>query len=329
MRAMALDEATTKFLNLLVEGGGPPLHEMTPDEARALGPKLRSLCADGPEVARVADLQAPGPAGAVPIRLYAPEGLARGLVVYLHGGGWVVGALDEWDPLARELVDRSGCAVALVDYRLAPEHRYPAAVDDAWAALTWACEHVEELAGGAVPVVVAGDSAGGNLAAVLARRARDAGGPELALQVLVYPVSDCDFHTASYLDPANELFLSRDGMLWFFDHYVPDQAARMDPDVSPLRAPDLAGLPPAVVLHAEHDVLRDEGQAYAGRLRDAGVPVQERVFDGQMHAFFSLVGVLPGSYAGIDYVAEALASALPAARPENMQPPRNVPSSAR
>jgi acetyl esterase len=283
-------------------------------------------------VSRVEDvvIARPDGAAALPARAYQPTAVDPvGALVWFHGGGWCIGDLDGFDRVCRSLCNAASAIVVSVDYRLAPEHRYPAAVDDAWAALTWACEHVEELAGGAVPVVVAGDSAGGNLAAVLARRARDAGGPELALQVLVYPVSDCDFHTASYLDPANELFLSRDGMLWFFDHYVPDQAARMDPDVSPLRAPDLAGLPPAVVLHAEHDVLRDEGQAYAGRLRDAGVPVQERVFEGQMHAFFSLVGVLPGSYAGIDYVAEALASALPAARPENMQPPRNVPSSAR
>jgi acetyl esterase len=201
-------------------------------------------------------------------------------------------------------------AIVNVDYRLAPEHRFPAAVDDSWAALQWAHERMAEIAGGPVPLVVMGDSAGGNLAAVVARRARDAGGPELASQVLIYPVTDDDLDTASCLDPENQVLLTRESMIWFWDHYAPDPAVRKHPDASPMQVADLTGLAPAIVLTAEHDPLRDEGEAYADRLALAGVPVAQQRFAGQMHAFFAMVGVLPGSAAGIDYVAEQLGRQL-------------------
>ena len=200
----------------------------------------------------------------------------------------------------------------LADYRLAPEYRYPTAVLDAQAALAWAADRMGDIAGGPVPLIVAGDSAGGNLAAVVALLAR-AGGPPLAAQVLVYPVTDCDFATTSYTDPANQLLLTAESMAWFWDHYAPDPAARLHPDASPLRAPVLSGLPPAIVLTAEHDVLRDEGELYATRLIKAGVPVQHRRFAGQMHGFFTMAGVLPGSADGIEFVATALERQLGAA----------------
>jgi acetyl esterase len=200
--------------------------------------------------------------------------------------------------------------VVNVDYRLAPEHRYPVAADDAWTALQWVSEHMTEIAGTAVPLVVMGDSAGGNLSAVVAQRARAAGGPEIASQVLIYPVTDADLDNDCYTDPENQLLLTRESMVWFWDHYAPDPASRLNPDASPNRAADLTGLAPAIVLTAEHDPLRAEGEAYAERLRDAGVPVELRRFPGQMHGFFTMVGLLPGSAAGIAYVTEQLDRAL-------------------
>jgi len=300
---VAVDEATSALMAEFAESGLKPLHEMTPEEARALEGAWRDMYGAGPEVGSVSDEAVPVEGSEVPVRVYRPEGAARALIVYYHGGGWVLGTLAEFDALARYLVDRTGAAVVLVDYRLAPEYRYPVAAEDSWAALAWAGARVEELAGSRVPLIVAGDSAGGNLSAVVAQRARAEGGPDISLQVLIYPVTDADLDNASYTDPENQLLLTREGMIWFWDHYAPDPADRVNADASPLRAEDLSGLPPAVVLTAEHDPLRDEGEAYADKLRAAGVPVQHQRFDGQMHGFFTMVNVLPGAVAGMDYVA--------------------------
>lgn len=303
---MALDEATTAFLAEMAESGAKPLHEMTPEEARGLMAELGEMSGPGPEMARADDVSVRTAEGAFLLRVLVPDTSPRAVIVYYHGGGWVIGDIAGFDALGRTLAQRTGCAVVLVDYRLAPEYRYPTAVEDSWAALRWADEHVEELAGERVPLIVAGDSAGGNLSAIMAQRARDSGGPDVALQVLVYPVTDCDFDNASYVDPENQLMLSRESMIWFWDHYAPEPADRKSPGASPLQATDLVGLSPAVVLTAEHDPLRDEGEAYAERLEQAGVPVQHRRFDGQMHGFFTMINVLPGSAAGIDYVVEAV-----------------------
>jgi acetyl esterase len=240
------------------------------------------------------------------VRVFVPRGESRAVLVYYHGGGWVIGSLAEYDTLARILAERTRSAVVLVDYRLAPEHRFPAAVDDARAALVWAIGQREELAVEGAPVVVAGDSAGGNLATVVARHAHRHGLGAVAAQVLVYPVTDSDFDTSTYRSPDNQLLLNRDSMVWFWDNYAPDAAVRSDPDASPLRAEDLTGLPPAIVATAEFDVLRDEGEAYAARLRDAGVPVEHRRFAGQMHGFFAMVNLLPGSAEAIDFVVDRL-----------------------
>lgn len=308
---MAIDEATAGLLAQLAESGAKPLHELTPEEGRAVMAEMSALAGPGPEVARAYDEQvATADGDQFTVRVLVPAGDIRALVVYLHGGGWVIGNLDTHDHVVRVLANRLHAAVVNVDYRLAPEHRYPAAADDSWAALLWANERMTEIAGGTVPLVVMGDSAGGNLSAVVARRARDAGGPQLASQVLIYPVADADLDTASYLDPENQLLLTRESMIWFWDHYAPDPADRKHPDASPLQAGDLTGLAPAIVLTAEHDPLRDEGEAYAERLARAGVPVTQQRFTGQMHAFFTMVGVLPGSAAGIDYVAEQLGRQL-------------------
>jgi acetyl esterase len=300
---VAVDEATSALLADMAENGLPPLHEQTPAQARAFGRVRLEMYGPGPEVGSLSEHAVPVDGGTIAVRAYAPAGAARALIVYYHGGGWVLGALDEFDTLARQMADRTGAAVLLVDYRLAPEHRYPVAAQDAWAALRWADARLDHLAGARVPLIVAGDSAGGNLSAIVAQRAKAEHGPEISLQVLVYPVTDADLDRACYTDPANQLMLTREGMIWFWDHYAPDLAHRRNADASPLRAADLSGLPPAVVLIAEHDVLREEGEAYADRLRAAGVAVRQRCFAGQMHGFFTLVNMLPGAAAGLEYVA--------------------------
>jgi acetyl esterase len=281
---------------------------------------MRGEQAPGPDMASVRDTRVRASGGFVPVRVLIPVErpgwpAPRGVIVYYHGGGWVIGGLADFDKLGRLLAHRTGCAVLLVDYRLAPEYRFPTAVDDAWAALRWADEHRAELTGAGgpeseAPLIVAGDSAGGNLSAIMALRARAAGGPPIALQVLVYPVTDCDLESTSYRDPANQLMLSRESMVWFWDHYAPDPEARLHPDASPLRSANFAGLPPAVILTAEHDVLRDEGELYATRLVKAGVPVRHQRFAGQMHGFFTMVDALPGAAAGLDYVTAAIAERL-------------------
>jgi len=271
--------------------GAPPLWELSPDEGRAMVEANNATIPAGPDMESVRDIVIPSQAGGMPARLYSPSASASGLVVYFHGGGWVVGTLDGWDASVRNLAAASGCDVVSVDYRLAPEHVFPAAADDAYDALVWAAS-AEGLAAGR-PVVVAGDSAGGNLAAVSALRARDFGGPPIALQVLVYPVVDCDLDRRSYHEyDRDELILNRRDMVWFWDHYAPDPATRANPYASPLRASSLSGLPPAYVVTAEHDPLRDEGFAYADRLRAARVPVEHRHYGSQIHAFFTFTGVL-------------------------------------
>jgi acetyl esterase len=312
---MALDQATTALLEQMAASGGRPLHELTAAGARAVVAAMRGDAPPGPDMASVRDTRVRASGGFVPVRVLVPVERPRGVIVYYHGGGWVIGALADFDKLGRLLAQRTGCVVLLVDYRLSPEYRFPTAVDDAWAALRWADEHRAELAGAGqegtqAPLIVAGDSAGGNLSAIMALRARAAGGPPIALQVLVYPVTDCDLESTSYLDPANQLMLSRESMVWFWDHYAPEPDARLHPDASPLRSANFAGLPPAVILTAEHDVLRDEGELYATRLVKAGVPVRHRRFAGQMHGFFTMVDALPGAAAGLDYVAAAIEEQL-------------------
>lgn len=308
---MALDQATTQFLSSLAEAGGPPIHEMTPEQARGLGGMLREMYGPGPEVASVSEHTIPtGDGDTITARVFSPSADPRAVVVYYHGGGWVIGALDEFDTLARNLAVELNAAVVLVDYRLAPEHRYPAAAEDAWAGLRWVDDNITQIAGRRVPLIVAGDSAGGNLSAIVAQRAAAENGPALAMQVLVYPVTDADLDNASYTDPANQLMLSRETMVWFWDHYAPDAASRATPDASPLQATDLAGQPPAIVLTAEHDVLRDEGEAYAARLEAAGVPVAFKRFDGQMHGFFTMVNVLPGAADARAFVVEQVDALL-------------------
>jgi acetyl esterase len=288
---MALDDPTKALLDELAGGED----ELTVAGARAFGAAMARRFGTGPEMDQVERHTVDG----LELRVLVPLATPRGVLVFFHGGGWVAGSLDEVETLGRTLADRAACAVVLAEYRLAPEHPFPAAVDDAWTALRWAAEYAE------LPLIVAGDSSGANLAAVVAQRSVHEG-PAVALQILVEPVTDADTETASYRDPDNQLIVTRESMLWFLERYAPEAETRRDPRLAPLRAPSLAGAPPAVVLTAEHDVLRDEGEAYAERLRAAGVEVSHKRFAGQMHGFFGQIGVLPGSAAGLDYVVAAI-----------------------
>jgi acetyl esterase len=307
---VTLDAASIALLEQMRASGAPPIHQMEPSQARALGEVLRAQYGPGPEMASVRTDRVPASGGTVPVRVFVPDGPVAGLMIYFHGGGWVTGGLDDHDTLARKLAVTTRCTVILPDYRRAPEFRFPTAADDSYAVARWVADHMSEFGAAHVPLVVAGDSAGGNLAAVVAQRASRFGSPRIAAQVLVYPVLDCDFETVSYVDPANDLLLTRDAMIWFWDHYAPVKETRNHPDASPLRAPELSGLPPAIVLTAEHDVLRDEGELYATRLLKSGVPTQHRRFAGQLHGFLTMVNMLPGSDLAIQYIGESLAEVL-------------------
>lgn len=302
---MSLDEATAAFLAQAAEGGGKPLYEMTPDEVRAMNDGFIDLYGPGPDMAAVENLTVDAADGyQIPVRILSPSENPRGVLVYYHGGGWVIGTPDQFDTLARQLAVGTGCTVVLPDYRLAPENVYPTAANDAWDVLVWTAERFSGL-----PLIVGGDSSGGNLAAVVAQQAARAGGPDISFQALVYPVTDSDTENATYLDPANQLMLDKKAMDWFWELYTPDAGTRANPNVSPLQG-DVAGTAPALIAIAEHDVLRGEGEAYAAKLEAAGVPVQTRVFDGQMHGFFQFVNILPGSAAGVEYVCTAVSAHL-------------------
>ena len=303
---MPLSQASAEFMAALASVGAKPLDEMTPSEARELMESLRAMSPPGPELPKVDDIEVPLPGGTpLPVRVYVPADEPRGVIVYFHGGGWVLGTLDGYDQVMRSLAESSGFTVASVDYRLAPEHRYPTAANDCTIAFAWIAGNRAALGSEAGPLVVAGDSAGGNLAAVVARRMRDMSGPQPSLQVLVYPVTDADTNTAGYTDPENQQFLDRNAMLWFWDHYVPDEARRSEPDASPLRVADCAGLPPALVITAEYDPLRDEGEAYAARLTEAGVHATVFRHDGQMHGFFTMP-MLGAQSAAVEQITAAL-----------------------
>jgi len=274
--------------------------------------KRLSFAAEPEEVARIDDRLVPGPGGDIPVRVYTPHEAVGGdapLLLWLHGGGWVIGDLDTADGTARSLANRSGAVVVSVDYRLAPEHRAPAALDDALTALTWAVENAELLGVDANRVAVGGDSAGGNLAAALCLRVRDEFGPEIDFQLLVYPVLDCTLSHPSMDENAEGYLLTRDAMVWFVDHYLGDQDPK-DPSVSPLYAASLADLPPALVITAEFDPLRDEAEAYAEALREAGVEVVVLRYDGQIHYFVGLAALLDDGRHALDQAGDALRTAL-------------------
>ena len=242
-----------------------------------------------------------GPAGDIPLRVYAPAGDGPfPVLMYIHGGGWVVCSLDTHDRECRTLAYRAGCLVVSVDYRLAPEHKFPAAADDCMTALRWVLGHAAKLGGDAGRIAIGGDSAGGNLTAVTVMLARDEGLGPIAGQLLIYPVTDhYEPGTPSYREYADGYGLTRDSMIWFWDHYLSEPGQAADWRATPLRAEDLRGLPPAFVLTAECDVLRDEGERYAERLRAAGVPTRLKRYNGMIHGFVNMSAVLDGGRAGL------------------------------
>jgi len=261
-------------------------------------------------MAQVRDLDVPTRTGTIPARLLVPHGTLVGVIVYLHGGGWVIGTIDDYVVLGRELAARTGCVVMMPDYRLAPEHPFPAGLEDVEDALVWAS--TTDLAGPWAPLVVAGDSAGANLATVATRRLRGRVAP--VLQVLAYPVTDADFGCPSYEEYATGLPLTRHDMRWFFGHYAPEEVWG-SPDVSPLRADDLTGMPDALVVTSEYDVLRSEGEAYAQALSAAGATVSARRYAGVAHGFLRLHHHLDVAREALGDVAAAVTEAVhPAGR---------------
>jgi acetyl esterase len=295
------------ILAVLARRGARPVTDLSAAEARAQSAAVAAAAPPPPPVASVADVSA----GAIPARLYRPSaGGGLPIIVYFHGGGWVVGSVAGSEATCRRLANASGCAVLSVEYRLAPEHPFPAAVDDTYAATRWAAANASALGCDPDRLAVAGDSAGGNLAAVVCLMARDAGTPRIARQLLIYPVIDARAGYPSYADNAEGPGLTGAAMAWFVRHYAPSPADREDPRVSPILARSHAGLPPAMVITAEYDPLRDEGEAYAERLRAAGVPVDARRYDGMTHGFWGLAGELPAIAATVEEAAAAFGADL-------------------
>jgi acetyl esterase len=306
---MPLDPNVARLLARAAEIDPRGVEELSVAEARARGGSIVVGTVPFEDVAEVRDVRIPSSA-TIPARLYRPSPRTSPLLVYFHGGGWVLGSVALSDPFCRALANASGCAVLSVDYRLAPEHRYPVAADDAYAATRWAAEHARDLGVDAARVAVGGSSAGGNLAAVVSLVARERGGPKIALQWLHVPVTDHDFTRPSYAANATGVGLTRAGMEWFWGHYEPDLARRSEPYASPMRAVDLRGLPPAIVVTAECDPLRDEGAAYAERLREAGVPVTYVEYPGMVHGFMSWPDVVPAGARAFKEIGAALRKGL-------------------
>ena len=304
---MPLDPEARMLLDQM-QGMIRPFNELSVAEARAEIAALAAAAGEPEAVARVENRTIPGPQGEIPVRIYTPDGRAPfPVLVYFHGGGWVIGNLDTHDPLCRQLANAAGCVVVSVDYHLAPEHPYPAAAEDAYAATRWTAANAAVFGGDAARIAVGGDSAGGNLAAVVALMARDRGGPPLVFQLLVYPVTDTPASDhPSYRENAEGYFLTRDMMHWFWNHYCERDQDVADAYLCPLRAKDLGRLPRTLVITAEFDPLRDEGEAYAARLGEAGVRVQLKRYAGMTHGFFGMGTLLAKAREATRDAADAL-----------------------
>ncbi|HEY0638329.1 MAG TPA: alpha/beta hydrolase [Pseudonocardiaceae bacterium] len=314
---MALDPQVRQMREQRAAAGVAPLYTLSLEQARA--EDLRSIQEAGgdPEpVADVAEHDIPGPDGTtLRVRVYRPVGDGPlPVLVYLFGGGWTLGTIDTSDGICRSLTNSVGCAVVSVGYRLAPEHRFPAAVHDCAAAVRWVAANAAELGLDATRVAIGGDSAGGNLSAATTLLLRDEGGPALVHQLLVYPNTDHGADTPSMRENSDPLLFNRTSVGWYWGHYLADPADGANPLASPLRAADLGGLPPATVITAEYDPLRDEGEAYAARLAEAGVDVTAVRFDGMVHGFFAMGGVLDQAAEAHALAARRLRAAFAAVR---------------
>jgi acetyl esterase len=316
--SVVIEPRTQAWLDeLAASAGGPPLYELSPEDARQV---LRDVQASVPVDLVPADVEdlviEGGPTGEVSIRVVRPRNVDGEvpMVVHCHGGGWILGDKDTHDRLTRELAAVAGAVVVFVDYVPAPDARYPVQIEQAYTALEWAQHHGGELGADPTRIALFGDSVGGNMAAALTLMARDRGGPPIAAQALFYPVTDADFRTASYERYADGPWLTRAAMKWFWDAYLPDEARRSEPTASPLRAStaQLSGLPPALVVNGEHDVLRDEGEAYARKLSQAGVAVTQVRYSGTIHDFVLLnpITQTPAPRAAIAQAGEFLRRVL-------------------
>jgi acetyl esterase len=311
---MTLDKQAQHVIDIIARAGRPGYQTMTAPEARLAYKETRGpLQAAAPEIASSVDRRIAGPGGPLVLRLYRPlasrPDQALPALVYFHGGGWTIGDLDTHDVICRLLANRAGCAVVSVDYRLAPEHKFPAAVEDCWAATRWVREQGAAIGVDRRRVAIGGDSAGGNLAAVVALMARDADLP-LAFQLLIYPATDFANDKPSHEFFAEGYMLTRTSIAWFTGNYLAGPADVVDWRASPLRAASLAGAAPALVITAGFDPLRDEGKAYADRLAEAGVPVRYVCHDGMIHGFFGMTGKIDTARRAIDEAGAALAAAL-------------------
>lgn len=312
---MPLDPQVALVLEAQEASGIPPYEEMSPEDARATYRTVVNL-RRGPgyvpePVAAVADRIVETETGPVTVRLYRPEGKGPlPVVVYFHGGGWVIGDIDTHDPQARMIANTVRAVVVNVHYRLAPEHRFPIPLRDCYAVTRWVVEHAAEIGGDPARVAVAGDSAGGNLATAVSLLVRNRNDPPLAAQLLVYPAVDATLSYPSVQSNGEGYSLTAKTMDWFVSHYLPDPAQRRDPLASPIFAEELSGLPPAIVATAEFDPLRDEGEAYAERLRGAGVAVTSKRYDGLIHGYFAMGGIVDAARAAVDESMRHLQAAL-------------------
>ena len=313
---MPLDPQVAAFLETQAEAaqahGIPHILEQTPEMARLGYRALAEAMGPGPDLFDVEDRTIPGPdQNEIPIRIYRPaKKKDLPLLIYYHGGGWVIGDLDTHDQVCRMLSEGAQAIVVAVDYRLAPEHPFPAAVRDAYAALEWVDRHAESLGGDALRLAVAGDSAGGNLAAVVCQLAKERGGPDIVFQLLIYPAVDMTQSHPSVEENREGPVLTRDHLTWFRGHYLADSLDWTNPQASPLHSEDLRGLPPALIITAEFDPLRDEGEEYARRLKTAGAAVQVERFDGQVHIFYQLAPIVDAARRAIEKSVAALRAAL-------------------
>jgi acetyl esterase len=290
---MPLDPQAQALLESMEAMGSPPLNTLSVADARKVMDTLVALGGEPEAVSKVEDREIPGPRGAIPIRIYTPGGDGPfPILVFFHGGGWVIGNIESHDGLCRSLTNAAGCVTVSVDYRLAPEHKFPAAPEDCYAATLWVAANAATINGDPQRIAVGGDSAGGNLAAVVPLMIRERGGPRLVYQLLIYPATDYFPDTPSMRDNADGYFLTRVDMVWFTNHYLTSEDDAKNPYVSPIKAKDLKELPPAMVITAEFDPLRDEGEMYAARLKEAGVPVVVKRYNGMIHGFFSMSAML-------------------------------------
>jgi acetyl esterase len=282
---------------------------LSPQELRVVYTEQRiKLQPPRPEVASAQEIEIPGRSGPIPARVYTPfaDAGVRPLLIYFHGGGWVVGSLEGYDTPCRRLALKTNCKVVSIGYRLAPEYPFPAAVHDAWDATTWCVRNAAQLSADGRRVIVAGDSAGGTLSAVVAQQARDEGEPAIALQVLIYPATDLTRETDAYVRNAQGYMLTAAALRWFYERYIPNPSQRSDWRASPLLRPSLKGVAPALIISAEHDPLVDENEAYAQRLKADGVPTEYVCFPGMIHPFFTLGAVIDDAAKAEDLIARAI-----------------------